>query len=221
MTVTETFAVPARGIGHPDYTKDVSAGRVRPGLMLKANETMKTFTLTVAAEASPFAHVKAPLAPGDISHLVDFETGLDMPYTCPAGYVFALTSMSHSMSQDFSLKMYFDTFFMGYLGTKQGGLLDYIAEIVGITTALRDPTGAAAHLMDCVVVNNGGVDIEGSLSTFGILITLGTEPLPDIKTVKCKHCGHLETVPKETTEMICPACGGLTLYGDLSKFRGT
>lgn len=220
MEVVETGTCAQEGIGKPDFSKEISLGRTRPGLTLKANETLKAFGLSLTAELSPMPHVKAPLAPGGTSHLVDSETGLDMPYLCPAGYTFILTTMGHSMSQDFMVKVYIDTFFVCHLGTKAGGVMDYLAEVKAVSTSLYDPTAALPHLVDGVVVNNGGDDMEGTLSAFAIIAAVGTEPLPVIKTVRCKHCGYEEVVPLETTRWICPACGGLTIYGDLSKWRG-
>ncbi|GAI40842.1 unnamed protein product, partial [marine sediment metagenome] len=39
----EIFTVETRGVGKPDYSKEISLGKVRPGLTLKFNQGLRIF----------------------------------------------------------------------------------------------------------------------------------------------------------------------------------
>lgn len=291
MIIVERGAYPQEGIGKPDYTREISLGRERPGITLKHNQSLKIFgavfssvntgthtaaphltimtdaaahftvnalvlltiinvtdgssgviiantetTVTVALAGgitnqwntgdaytilSPFATVKLPLAAGVMAHIVDYETGLDMPYTVPQGYTMTSLSGTYSFTQDAILRVFYETFMVSSLGAPAGGGVLYVAEILGWGTYLLDPTGASSHVYDIQITNQGGDNLEGAGSVLAILEAVGTEPLPTTKTVKCKFCSHEETVPRETTKWICPNCNQLNIYFDLSKFRGT
>ncbi|GAI99993.1 unnamed protein product, partial [marine sediment metagenome] len=66
----------------------------------------------------------------------------------------------------------------------------------------------------------GGAAMEGQLGAYMILEVVGTKPLPATKTVTCKWCGVTKMVPRETTNVICDACGKLTIVYPLQQFRG-
>ncbi|GAI28747.1 unnamed protein product, partial [marine sediment metagenome] len=97
----------------------------------------------------------------------------------------------------------------------------YRNRVSPFTSSSFDPTGATSHDIDIQVINQGEGRLEGSFAVSAIVEAVGTKPLPTIKTVKCKHCGHQWDVPNSTTQLICPKCGKLTIVYDLSKFRGT
>lgn len=219
--VVKKFTVPVKGIGKPDYSKEISIGRERPGITLKYNQSLKIFGVVFSSIPSPFPTVKSPLAAGAMAHAVDYETGLDMPYTVPQGFTMTSLSGTYSFNQDAILRVFFDTYMVTSLGAPAGGGVLYVAEILGWGTYLLDPTGASSHLYDVQITNQGGDNLEGAGSVLAILEAVGTQPPPTTKTVKCKFCAHEETVPRETTEWICPKCNQLNIYFDLSKFRGT
>lgn len=69
----EIFPVETRGIGKPDYSKEVSSGRERPGLTLKYSQTLKIFGLVFTTEIQVIV-LAAPgyvnCVPGDIGKMV-------------------------------------------------------------------------------------------------------------------------------------------------------
>ncbi len=219
MIILERGTIAQEGIGKPDYSKEISLGRERPGITLKYSQSLKIFGVAFSSIPSPMPTLKSALAAGAMEHLVDFETGLDMPYTIPQGYTMTALSGAMSFSQDAIVRVFYDTYMVSHLGAPAGGGVLYVAEILGWGTYLLDPLGASSHIYDVQLTNQGGDNLEGSGSVLAILEAVGTEPLPTTKTVKCKFCGHEETVPRETTEWICPNCSKLNLYYNLSRFR--
>lgn len=219
--MAETFPVPIRGIGKPDYSKEIALGRQRPGLSLKYNETLKIFLVAFSMHASTFSWILPPLAPGATASLIDGETGEVMPYTVLQGYIFTILSMSRSFSEDTMTCLLFDGEMYACYGVLAAGSMAYDAQVVDHSTADFDSIGATSHSVDFHIENWGTEDMMGSWTMRGILRAVGTKPLPTTKTVKCKHCGHEHVVPLDTSQVICPKCGRLTAYYNLSRFRGT
>lgn len=221
MVVTKSITVTQRGVGKPDYSRDVSSGQMRPGLTLKYNQSLKSFGRTFTPILSPFSYVTAVLAPGVTAHLIDSSTGVDMPVAVPKGYTLSMISASASYSQDALILIYFDGFLLANFGYPAGGNMSYQDQIIGHGTALLDPTALSAHTIDITITNEGSGDLEGGGSVFAILNAVGTPPLPTIKTVRCKFCGYKETVPQTTINWICPKCGELNIFYDITGFRGS
>lgn len=213
------FAVTARGTGRPDYSEEVALGRIRPGLTVKYTQTLKAFSIEFSDVASPYPFITTALAPGGTAHFVDWSTGLPMPYTIPAGYIWSAIQLGHSATEDYRFLGYLDTVYVGTLGYGGSGISNLFTHIVGFGTALFDPTAASSHLADVVMENLGLGNLQGVASIFAIEEAVGTPPPPTIKTVKCKHCGHETVVPVGTTSNICSECGQLTLYVDLANVR--
>ena len=290
--MAEIFTVETRGIGKPDYTREVSSGKERAGLSLAYHQTLKIFgvvftavytgthtaaihatimtdaaalfivnslvglhilnitdgssgiiiantanTVTVIALTggatnqwntndvynipSPFAWVQAPLAIGATAHFVDNVTGLTLPFTVPQGYILSLIAAGGGFTEDAIIWAYIDGHLAIPSGIFEGGKFLYENRIVAITTATVDPTAASSHTIDVQVTNRGAGNLEGGGDWTCILEAVGTPPLPTVKTIRCKYCGHEEVVPQEITRWICPECGQLNMYYDLSSFRGT
>lgn len=294
--MAETFPVSIKGIGKPDYTREVSRAIQRAGLELKYHQTLKNFYVIFTPFASPFAWVKPPLAvgtgthtagvhatimtnaianfvPNELvgchihnvtdrgpgiygssgiiiantvntvtvaaltggvtnqwnlndayaigSHLVDSETGVDLPYTLPQGYTCSEVQDALGFKEDAEVWILIDTFWAAQLSVSGGGVEIYRNRVFPFSTATFDPTGAVPHLIDFQVINQGTDYLQGSLAVSAITEAVGTPPLPAIKTVKCKHCRHQWDVPNATTNLICPKCGKLTIVYDFSSFRGT
>lgn len=292
MMIVESGVYAQEGIGKPDYKKEVSSGRERPGLVLKYNQTLKSFgrvftdlyagthtaavhatimtdaaahftvnallggtivnvtdgsfgliiangvtTVTVVALIggatnqwntgdaynipSPFATVTTPLAAGATAHFIDSETGFEMPYTVPVGYTLTAIQGGSTFSQDARIWLYHEGWLSACVGVPFAGSSMYIAHIIGWGTALFDPGGLAPHPFDFQMSNEGGADLHGGTFLHAVLEAVGTEPLPTTKTVRCKFCGHEESVSRETTRWICTECGQLNIYYNLTSFRGS
>jgi len=221
-----TFTVAARGIGKPDYSREISAGQFRPGLTLKYLQTLRPFLVGFSAVASAFSWIKSPLAAGATAHYVDGETGLDLPVLTDKGYTLTLLSVGISCNQDIEcwLSLGYSPFaILRHLGAGHiaGGIPYYQPEVVGFTSAFFDPTGATPFYFDLTVYNAGLAAMEGQLGMYMIYEAVGTSPRPIVKTVKCKWCGATKEVPRETTNIICDECGQLFIVLNTSRFRGT
>lgn len=212
------YTVQGRGIGKPDYSKDIARAIQRPGYYLKAPQTLTMSGLTFSSIASLFSWVKSPLAVGASLHLIDMETGLPYPYTSVAGYKHTLIQRTVSCDQDVRLDSYMEGI-LGFNMVQEAGIHVFKQDVVGMSTAMFDPDCLLAHAVDTIVTNLGAAPLTGSIADIGILEAVGTEPLPTTKVVKCKWCPHQETVPLETTKLICPECKKLTIYYSLSKLR--
>ena len=292
MRVESTFVVTQRGIGKPDYSKEVSSARERSGLRLAYRQALEiagivfssanggihtaaisatimtdatalfvpsaligylivnvtdgssgtiiantTTTIAVAALIggatnqwnpgdvysipSPFAWVQAPLAAGAKARFIDNVTGAPFPLTVPVGYTMTFIAAGGSFTEDAIAWVYFDGLLIISGGVMAGGQVDYENKVVGITTATVDPTGLTSHTIDIQITNRGLGNLEGGTEWVGILEAVSTPPLPLIKVIRCKWCGHEETVPVEQTKLICPKCGRLTMVYALRHFRET
>ena len=217
----EIFEVPTRGVGKPDYSKTVSSALERRGIRLQYGQTLVVLGLVFSNVPSPFSWVFPPLAPGGIARFIDHSTGLPTPLPIPQGYILFLVSGSESGTEDVEAWGYLDGFLSLPFGIFASGGMYYENKVIGLSTELIDPTGETAHTIDTTVENVGAGDFRGQLELIGILEAVGTPPLPTTKTVRCKFCGYEEVKPKETTRWICPKCGKLSMFYDLTKFRGT
>ncbi len=170
---------------------------------------------------SPYPWVLTHLAPGAILRGIDNATGLSSPLDIPAGYAISLIAAGAAVTEDIIMWAYID----GYLATSPGvftaGITHYENKILGITTETVDPAGLLPHTIDVTVENLGLGTLQGGVELYGIIEPLSTPPLPPIKTIRCRLCGHRETVPQETVRWICPKCKQLNMFYDLSRFKGT
>lgn len=221
MFIVESEAYPQEGVGKPDYSRLIHAGRQRAGIQLEYNQSLKLFFVIFTSVASVFAWIKAPLAPGAMGHLVDAETDFDMPYTLPEGYTISLVQDSFGFKEDAEVWILYHAAPIAQLSVSAGGLELYRNRVIPFSSSILDPHALAAHPIDIQVTNQGLGNLEGSFAVAAIIEAVGTKPLPTIKTVRCKHCGHQWDVPVETTELICPECGKLTMVYNLRQFRGT
>ena len=217
---TQEFVVEGRGIGKPDYSKEVSLGQVRPGLSLKYGESLVKLDATRMKEDSPFAWVRGVLGVGESAHFVDAETGADCPITIPAGYVVDWISGKFSFNVDARVLVQLDGYPMDILGYQSSGMWTYESDVVKLSTGLFDPLGESEHLFDFILSNEGGGSMQGGATFFGILKRVGSPPRPTTKVVRCKFCGHEVEVPRATTTWTCPACHKVLIFYDLTMYRG-
>lgn len=216
------YIVPGKGIGKPDYSDEVSRGIYRAGLDLKSGQSLKSFYVIFTPVVSPFIPwVKPVLVPAATGHLVDAETGIDMPYVLSEGYIISLIQDSFGFKVQADVWILVDTMPVAQLSVSAGGLEVYRNRVIPFSTQVLDPTGIFPHLIDVQVTNPGGANLEGSVAVSAIVEAVGTPPLPTTKTVKCNHCGHQWSVPFDTTKLICSKCGELTIVYTLSSFRRT
>jgi len=214
------FEVPIRGIGKPDYSKEVSSGQVRAGLRLKYGESLKIGLLTFLTAASPFPYFVDPLAAGASQTIINGETGDTSGFTVPVGYYGVIVALIVKPSQDVSAWILFDGENCGCLWQVGSGNTHYENEVVPLSTGMLDPLAAAEHNLNFFITNEGGGDLYGGCTVVVLLEKVGSKPLPTVKEITCKHCGHKQTVSIEITQVVCPKCGGLTIYYSMAKYGG-
>lgn len=219
LRIISRGVTPAVGVGKPDYTREISNAIQRAGLRLHYDQGLRIFGRVFSAIASPWAWITPVLAPAATASLIDTSNGQVMPYTIPVGHTMSFISAGGSMSEDTIVWLYLEGFLILSGGLGLGGDLKYTNTVVGFTSANMDPTGATSHQLDIQVTNRGTGNLEGGLEWIGLLEDVGTPPLPTTKTVKCKFCGYEEAVPLDTVHWICPKCGKLNLFYNLSQFK--
>lgn len=220
VKVRSSSIAPVRGIGKPDYSRIVTAAKERRGIYLDYNQTLKTFSLVFSAVPSVFPWVVPLLAPGVMQHVIDCDTGLPTPFTVPVGYTFTIIAAATAVNNDPFAELFMDGSLVLSAAGVAGGIY-YENKLVGVSSALVDPAALLPHTLDATLTNDGGGDIKGSVDYLAIIEAVGTEPLPIVKIVKCKWCGHEQEVPRETTSVTCRECGELFIVYDLSKLRRT
>lgn len=226
MIILERGTIAQEGIGKPDYSKEISLGQIRPGFELKYSQTLLPFLISFSSVASVYSWFKSPLAAGATEHFVDGTTGLDLPYTVSQGYTLSMVSIGIACDQDIeiwlSLKIPPAPVTQRHLCLAQlaGGIPFYIAEVIGFSSAIFDPTASLSFDFDVDVKNKGGADMEGQVGLYMILEAVGTSSLPPVKTVICKWCGATREVPIEATTIICDACGKLFIVYPLRQPLG-
>ncbi len=222
MRVTRTFDVVQRGVGKPDYTKEVSASRERAGIALGYEQQLKTFLVVLTDRVvHPYAipWVKDVLAPGATTHLYDISTGLPTPYSQVAGYVLTEIQTEFGFSEDVEVWLYMDGFLVGNPAIVPGGSNMGWNMVIPNSTLTVDPTGLLAHTYDIQIVNRGLGDLSGVYDVTVVVEAVGTPPWPTVKECLCPLCNYLQTVPVESTRIICSKCGKLFIVYDLSRIR--
>jgi len=221
----------ARGIGKPDYTDEVSSGRQRSGISLKYSQQLAIFGLCwtdMVAHPSPIPWVKPPLASGAQAHLIDFATGVVVPYVTPAGYTFTMVQKDWTCNEDIEIWLYGSTpseadggtlQLIGCPGISPSGDNVYLNPVYTYNSLTLDPASLYSHSWDIVAVNKGAGDMEGGLTFTAIIEAVGTPPFPDTKQCQCPFCHHLQTVKIGTTVIVCANCGKTYFVYDFSKIR--
>ena len=212
------------GRGKPDFSKYVSSGQVRPGLRLSSTQSLRLNACVFSSTASPYSWVIAPLAVGATQHIIDQATGLPLPLTVPAGYAYSLIQRISDGTEDVRIDSYLDEAmgvpFLVMSSIVGGGHLFYKKDILGLSTKAIDPNALSAHTVDNTITNLGTAPYEGSLSDIILYETIGTPPLPTTKDVQCKWCRYIvHGVDANETILVCPNCGGTTLYYNDREFR--
>lgn len=217
----------ALGIGKPDFSKEVSLGQVRPGIRLKYNQRLKVNAVVFSAIPSPYSWCFLPLVPGASQHIIDLETGLELPYTVPQGWCYSVITRRITFSEDCSISSYVDVHpitgdpLLIISAYYEGGRVNSSSEIVGLATTLIDLNASRSHPVDSIITNIGAGNLEGAVSDIILMEAIGTPPPPTTKTVRCKWCGYQTKVSVKTNQLECPKCGKLTLYYNLQDFRSS
>lgn len=203
------------GVGRPDYSAEVWRGKFFKRIELKPEESIKEFTKCFSTTPSPYPWMTDPLPSGETVPLMDPTTGLDMPYTFPAGYELEILMLWISCDQNTRNMMFFDEFMGVPLLAGEyyypANTIYYESEVKELSSRDFDPAFAHLHSVIFSGTNLGVADMHGLVKVICLLRAHGTE-LPKTKTVKCKFCGATVEVPVETTVWKCPKCGKMMWF---------
>jgi len=222
MNITKGIA-PVKGIGKPDYSKEISASKQRAGIYLKYAEQLKTFALIATDLVShpyPVTWVKDRIAVGGTARFYDVATGVVTPFTIPQGYTATIVQTACGGDQDLTVALYFDSALVNLpITIMEGGSPIERNLVVPYSSKTFDPTGATSHQVDAIVINRGGGALSGGFTINALLEKVGTPPLPTTKDCQCPFCGHIQTVETGTTVIACGNCGKTYYVQDLSSIR--
>lgn len=182
---------------------------VRPSVTLKSNEYILPLGVLLTDLASTFSHRKDPLASGDITHIVNQTTGVDLPLVMLAGFTYNVLGIMLSVNQPAETYTSLD----GELAISsyvEDYSLKYITEVLPDYYPL-DPMGLFPHPLDMTIRNLGAEVMKGFLGVMVKVKAVGTK-VPKNKKVKCRKCGHVHPVNRKKTEAKCPKCKESTLY---------
>jgi len=214
-TIAKTVTVPAKGVGRPDYSGETWQAKIVKRLEVHEKETLKRFSICGSLTPSPYVWMRAPLAVGVPTYLIDMDTGVPTPFTIPVGHTFEVMFAWSSFNQNQRI--------FGALGPvgippflvaeeyNDAMSVYYEQEIVGIDTRLIDPDGLAAYLITFGGTNVGLAAMCGTAEAIGILHDLHTE-VPTSKTIRCKWCGNTTSTALTTVRWDCPKCGQENRY---------
>jgi hypothetical protein len=206
----QPITVTTRGIGKPDYTREISLGQMRSGISLKFNQQLVLFGILFTNSVPfpyPITWVRPQLAIGANAHLYAQDTGIVMPYNIPAGYALTMVQKDWNSSEDCEQFLYFDGLLVAIPGITESGSDVYSNPVYTYSTLTLDPTAALPHTIDIVVLNRGGGALEGAFAYAAILEAIGTPPFPDNKETICPFCNNKQIEPVITTIVTCHSCG--------------
>lgn len=226
----ETFAVTQEGVGKPDYSREIFAGKERAGIALKYNQQFRVFAgnWTIGGDPEYPLILDYNIAVAGKRHLRDSDTGELMPIILPVGRTLTIISIGYNSTQDMLIYMYVDSspFFAGAclnLGVVGGGMSVYENKIREFSSTWYDPTATLPHTLDIIAYNRGGAALYGGIGILAIEEIVGTKPWSTTKECFCPYCNHKQTEPITATRITCKGCGKqymVTNFASLRKLGG-
>ncbi|MBA7694641.1 hypothetical protein ES703_103254 [subsurface metagenome] len=220
MKVTRTFTVEQQGVGKPDYSREVFAGKERAGIALKYNQQFRAFAgnwTTGDLEYPLIADYN--IAAGGKRHLRDSDTNELLPITLEAGYILSIISIGYTVTQDLMVYLYADSIACISLGVTSGGSAVYENKLREFSTTWYDPTAALSHTIDIIAYNKGSDPMYGAVGILCIMEALGTPPWPTTKECFCPYCNHKQTEPISATRITCKGCGKEYMVTNFASLR--
>jgi len=159
--MAETFPVVARGIGRPDYAREIDK--------IKRGETYPQFEPRPDSEKYKiFVGVflpTAPLAIGATFHLIDIETNLATPYDSPAGFIADFREWFFALDGKVGFLMDLDGIMQFYMVPDSLATVHEYEQIVWGKSSLFDPNALSAHTWDFSIKNLDDHVITGAVHT--------------------------------------------------------
>ena len=219
----EIFTVEQRGIGKPDYTREIFAGKERAGIALKYNQQFRAFGSDWVTGDPDYPLVTGyTIVPGGKRSMRDSDTGALLPIIIPAGRTLTVISVAYSVTQDILIYAYLDALIVGVcinLGALGGGQMSYENKLREVSTTWYDPTATYPHTLDIRTYNVGGADLYGGVALLCIEEIVGTLPFSTTKECVCPHCDHKQIEPVSATRITCQGCGKEYMVTNFASLR--
>ncbi len=218
--MAEVFTVEQRGVGKPDYSREVFAGKERAGIALKYNQQFRAFggNWTTGDLEYPLI-LDYNIAAGGKRHLRDSDTNELLPIILEAGYILSIISIGYTVTQDLLVYLYADSIACISLGVTSGGSAVYENKLREFSTTWYDPTAALSHTIDIIAYNKGSDPMYGAVGILCIVEALGTPPWPTTKECFCPYCNHKQTEPISATRITCRRCGKEYMVTNFASLR--
>ena len=218
--MAEVFTVEQRGVGKPDYSREVFAGKERAGIALKYNQQFRAFggNWTTGDLEYPLI-LDYNIAAGGKRHLRDSDTNELLPIILEAGYILSIISIGYTVTQDLMVYLYADSIACISLGVTSGGSAVYENKLREFSTTWYDPTAALSHTIDIIAYNKGTDPMYGAVGILCIMEALGTPPWPTTKECFCPYCNHKQTEPISATRITCRRCGKEYMVTNFASLR--
>ena len=221
MIIVKTGVATQRGIGKPDYSREISVGQERAGVYLKYNQRIRLFSGNWNITDADYPGIlDTGIAAEASAHLVDSDTLMPLPGIILAGFSLTIIAMGFAISQDAFFQAYFEHLgvYTSYnMGLGSSGFGVYQNKLRDLSTTWFDPTAALAHTIDIKVYNRGGGTLYGGVGIWAIMEAVGTPPWPTTKICRCPYCGHHQEVNVIETKITCASCGKSYLVTNFSS----
>jgi len=221
--MAEIFVVETRGIGKPDYTREVSSAKERAGIVLKENQHFRVFASDWVTGDPIYPLVTGYTIPaGGSRHMRDSDTGALLPIIIPQGHTLTIISVAYSVTQDILVYGYLDALTFGVcvnLGVLGGGQSSYENKLREVSTVWYDPTAAFPHTWDVITYNKGGGDLYGGAALLCVEEAVGTPPWSTTKECVCPYCDHKQIEPVSATRITCQGCGKEYMVTNFASLR--
>lgn len=169
VKVTRTFTAPIRGIGKPDYSRQVSKGTQIPGYTLAYGEIYLWLAIICVPAPGGVIVTRTPLAIGESVRLLDAFTGNDQ-LVVPANWDFVIKQVWISFNQDVELKLeqggtWNDVSCLAYI--KGGEKPVNVFELAWRRSMMEDITEAS--YLRATLTNLGGAEASGKAWLMGFM----------------------------------------------------
>jgi len=214
------FTVEQRGVGKPDYTREIFAGKERAGIALKYNQQFRVFAGNWSAFDADYLFIPTfTIAAGAKRHMKDSDTGVLLPITIPKGRTLTVISVGFAVTQDILVYAYLDSLACINLGVLGGGQASYENKIRELSTTWYDPTAALPHTLDIITYNKGGGDLFGGAALLCVEEIVGTVPFSTSKECVCPYCDYKQIEPASATRITCQGCGKEYMVTNFASLR--
>jgi len=218
--MAEIFTVEQRGIGKPDYTREIFAGKERAGIALKYNQQFRAFGSDWVTGDPDYPFVAGyTIVPGGKRSMRDSDTGALLPIIIPRGRTLTVIAIGYSVTQDVLIYAYIDNIVCINMGALGGGQMAYENKLREVSTTWYDPTAAFPHTLDVRTYNVGGADLYGGVALLCVEEIVGTVPFSTTKECVCPHCDHKQTEPISATRITCQGCGKEYMVTNFASLR--